>query len=202
MYPFLNFLVFMPVAFWLQAVLARDDVRQAFPPEPEKEDEPEQPSSAPVGPRFSRTAIVGAVWAPLLLVALFATMFTWYQTAGVEGTSSPPPRPSLWLLIPLGGATLLGLAAPFGTTILGCVAIGQIRRSEGKLYGLPLAVADAVLFPLLLLDGIIVAAVVVMLALAMDKEPGPSHVAVLISLPIIALVDYLLARAAWRAAAR
>lgn len=200
MYPFLNFLVFMPVAFWLQAVLSRDDVRQAFPPEPERQEEPEQAVPASAGPRFSRTAIVGAVWAPLLFVALFATMFTWFQTTGVEGPSSPPPRPSIWLLILIGVATLLGLAAPFATTILGCVAIGQIRRSDGKLYGLPLAVVDAMLFPLLLLDIVIwlaVAYVIAILGLTSDTRA----VALFVSLPIMAVVDYVLARKAWRAAA-
>lgn len=200
MYPFLNFLVFMPVAFWLQAVLSRDDVRQAFPPEPERQEEPEQAVPASAGPRFSRTAIVGAVWAPLLFVALFATMFTWFQTTGVEGPSSPPPRPSIWLLIPIGVATLLGLAAPFATTILGCVAIGQIRRSDGMLYGLPLAVVDAMLFPLLLLDILIwlaIACVFAILGLTSDTRA----VALFVSLPIMAVVDYVLARKAWRAAA-
>jgi hypothetical protein len=46
----------------------------------------------------------------------------------------------------------LGLIPPFVTTILGLVAIAQIRASRGRLYGLPLAVADAVLYPLILLD--------------------------------------------------
>jgi hypothetical protein len=50
---------------------------------------------------------------------------------------------------------LLGLTAPFGTTILGLVAISQIRHSGGRLYGIGLALADALLFPLLALDGLL-----------------------------------------------
>ena len=34
------------------------------------------------------------------------------------------------------------LTAPFGATILGWIAVSQIRRSAGKLYGLWLAVFD------------------------------------------------------------
>jgi hypothetical protein len=46
-----------------------------------------------------------------------------------------------------------GLTAPFGTTILGWIAVTQIRRSVGRLYGLKLAVFDGLLFPVLALDG-------------------------------------------------
>jgi len=49
----------------------------------------------------------------------------------------------------------LGLTAPFGTTILGWIAISQIRHSAGKIYGLGLAFFDGLLFPLLLLDGLL-----------------------------------------------
>lgn len=47
----------------------------------------------------------------------------------------------------------LGLTSPFGTTILGLVSISQIRNSRGKLHGLPLAAADALLYPLLVFGG-------------------------------------------------
>ena len=60
--------------------------------------------------------------------------------------------PSWVAILILGPLTLLGLTAPFGTTILGLVAIAHIRRSAGRLYGMGLAVFDALLFPLLALD--------------------------------------------------
>jgi len=62
------------------------------------------------------------------------------------------------LIIAAAVPGLIGLAAPFGTTILGFSAIHHIRCSAGKLYGLPLAVFDALLFPLLLLDVLLLAA--------------------------------------------
>jgi hypothetical protein len=49
----------------------------------------------------------------------------------------------------------IGVTAPFGTTILGWAAVGEIRRSNGRIHGMWLAVADGLLFPLLLLDGAI-----------------------------------------------
>ena len=57
------------------------------------------------------------------------------------------------MVIPAVG--ILGLAAPFGTTILGWIAVSQIRRSAGKIYGLGLAVFDGLLFPLFALTGLI-----------------------------------------------
>jgi hypothetical protein len=50
---------------------------------------------------------------------------------------------------------LLGFAALFGTTILGWIAVSQIRGSAGKLRGMWLAVFDGLLFPLLALTGLI-----------------------------------------------
>ena len=113
----------------------------------------------------------------------------------------------LLLIIPAAIAGLAAIAAPFGTTILGFVAIGQIRRSAGRLYGLPLAVFDALLFPLLLLDGIILVAIagVTMAILTLSGlrnrelwEVLPEAITLAISLPIIAWVDYRIVRAVWR----
>jgi hypothetical protein len=54
----------------------------------------------------------------------------------------------------------LAISGPIGATILGIIAISQIRRFNGALYGMPLAVADALFFPLLIIDGLIVAIVI------------------------------------------
>ncbi|HWB58318.1 MAG TPA: protein kinase [Chthoniobacteraceae bacterium] len=49
---------------------------------------------------------------------------------------------------------LLAFISPFLATILGCVAIPQIRHSRGRLYGMWLAVFDGLFFPLLALDAL------------------------------------------------
>jgi hypothetical protein len=59
------------------------------------------------------------------------------------------PRWQMFTLLPLG------ITAPFGTIILGWIAVSQIRRSAGKLYGMGLAVFDGLFFPLLALDAVI-----------------------------------------------
>jgi tRNA A-37 threonylcarbamoyl transferase component Bud32 len=102
--------------------------------------------------RFSRTAVVGACWSPFFFIA-FILMFTvrHVQTGEYHG-------PSWWQVLLMFALLLPGITAPFGTTILGWMAVAQIRRSAGKLYGLWLAVFDGLLFPLLALDGGIIKA--------------------------------------------
>ena len=47
------------------------------------------------------------------------------------------------------------LIASIAATVLGWVAVAQIRRSADRLYGLGLALFDGLLFPLLALDVLI-----------------------------------------------
>ncbi|MCW5553112.1 MAG: protein kinase [Verrucomicrobiae bacterium] len=166
-------------------------------------------SEAQQSPRFSRTAIVGALWAPLFLIVGVSSLAFW--TVDTVTPSSPPPGPAWWQLV-LGFTLLpLGLTAPFGTTILGTVAISQIRHSRGRLYGLGLAVFDALFFPLLVLNALILGAAVLGL-----RAMSASHVRTeavtmspswasywwlgLVVLGVIVLVDWLIIRAVWRTA--
>jgi hypothetical protein len=115
---------------------------------------------------------------------------------------------ALFLLLAL--LALLPAAAPVGTTILGGMAIAQIKRSRGRIYGLPLAAADLLFYPMLLLDGIIlvvVAAVTMTVLVLLGGPHGPlgNLVEVLpaaltlgIGLPLIAWVDYRIVRTVWR----
>ena len=77
-------------------------------------------------PRFSRTAIGGACWSVFgILAALF-----WLIARTEGGPGQTPTRLGLFLfvtLVPLGATSL------FGTTILGWIAVSQIRRSAGRL---------------------------------------------------------------------
>ena len=101
--------------------------------------------------RFSRAALVGACWSPLalLLVPVTAVLVkpelgtTW----GLPNTFGPSPTMEF---------VLLAVSAVFGTTILGIVSITHIRHSAGRLYGMGLGLFDALLFPLLVIDGLII----------------------------------------------
>ncbi len=106
----------------------------------------------PAPSRLSRNAIAGACWVPfsfLIFIGILVVRFT-----GVIQQSSFGY--GLWQTAEILVLLPLGCSAPFGTTILGWIAVSQIRRSGGKLRGLGLAVFDGVLFPLLAFDGSIV----------------------------------------------
>ncbi len=120
-------------------------------------------------------------------------------------------------LSPLSVAFIMLLAAILViasavTTILGWVAIAQIRRSAGRLHGLGLALFDGLLFPLLVLDAAFVGFGFLVLSLFV---PGGLHhlwdspikiyaslfalVVVGVVLGVIALIDFLIIRRVWRA---
>jgi predicted Ser/Thr protein kinase/type II secretory pathway pseudopilin PulG len=81
-------------------------------------------------------------------------------------------------------------------TILGWVAIWQIRRSAGRLHGMWLAVFDGLLCPLLLLDFFIWKLFWNLCALNFIQF---GEVALVISIMLPALVDWLIICAVWRA---
>ncbi len=101
--------------------------------------------------RFSRVAVLGAFWAPFGPILVFLFLFARLHVVAAE--AAPPPSMPLGSLLLALTTVPLGLTSPFGTTILGLVSISQIRNSRGKLHGLPLAAADALLYPLLVFGG-------------------------------------------------
>lgn len=109
------------------------------------------PSATPAfaGARLSRTALLGALWAPWF--PLLLVLFLW-NSPEENGEHHGPAWWQYGLLFTL---LLLGLAAPFGTTILGAVAARQIRHAAGRLYGLTLAVFDLLVYPLLVMMGLV-----------------------------------------------
>jgi len=180
----------------------------ATPPGSSRREEAQTEDEKPeVEPRFSRTAIVGACWVPLFFFALVA-LFWCMQPVRVPSGS---PVPGLnWFVILLGlPLALLGFTAPFGATILGWIAVSQIRRSAGKLHGLWLAVFDGLLFPLLAVDGAIAWLWLVLAKLFAGHVLGLQNslfldlwdltIWVSLALASVALVDWLIIRSVWRA---
>jgi tRNA A-37 threonylcarbamoyl transferase component Bud32 len=160
-------------------------------PEPQAQSYAQQ---LPSQKRFSRAAIVGACWASLVLLLIpFAIMYL----TPIRVVRSAQPQtgigPGITLVgLVMGLPSLLGLTAPFGTTILGIAAITHIRHSLGRLYGMGLALFDALLFPLLALN---IAILTVFLLAGM----GISE-AIILTLIICGLLDFFLIRWAWRKA--
>ncbi len=165
---------------------------------------PAEPGVAAASARVSRTAIVGACWAPLgLLAAIWLRAITG-QPVGQWSSMTGPDKLGFVLTEALG---IVGFLGTLGTTILGWIAVSHIRRSAGKRRGLGLAVFDGLLFPLLALD---VAILLIVGNLWRANPPEVSHPAgrwlaehefifALLALLIGGLVDWLIIRAVWRA---
>ena len=107
---------------------------------------------------------------------------------------------------PLPLPILLGI--PLATTILGLAAIKDIRYSNGRIVGLSLALADALLFPLLVLNGLVLfslQAAVRGTGLHLDPVWMAPEIALpffLLGLLVCAALNYIIVRACWRAARR
>ena len=180
--------------------------------------------AAPVQPRFSRAAIVGACWAALfLLLPLLAVMF-FMHSQRISLLNPGPMRLEMTdqvrrIILPAphstGGVSLLGflllillpsmlaVSSVFGTTILGFVAISHIRNSAGRLYGMGLALFDALLFPLLLLNAAIITCFWLVFRIpVLLPLPGVFKLgfALLLAAAICIVIDFLIVRWAWRKA--
>ncbi len=128
-----------------------------------------EPDDTTGPPRFSRAAIVGACWVPVIFVSFVAVALISYQ-----GLGRPSPNPAWWQLLLLIPALIMGVAGPFGTTILGWVAVAQIRRSAGRILGLQLALFDGLVFPLITLGAIVAVAVVALAKMFVEFYANPS----------------------------
>ncbi|MFM2294951.1 MAG: hypothetical protein RLZZ350_1364, partial [Verrucomicrobiota bacterium] len=147
--------------------------------------------------RCSRTAIVGAVWVALALPLLIKCVAIIGEEHLTLHTLVTTTFPQGWVGFLIG----VGIATPLSVTILGWLAVSQIRRSAGKLYGMKLAVFEGLFFPLLLLDAALLAA---LLGLYAAITGTTSHMRInffLLCLMLLALqgVDWLIIRRVWRA---
>ena len=126
-----------------------------------------QPYSAPsalsaVGerPRFSRKAIIGALMIPFPMLLMIGSVFF------VRNSSAVPMPPGSAPVINSAQPSILGLGVLIVTglpliltTILGMIAISDIRSSNGRIVGLGLAFFDAIFFPVIFLNGLLVAVI-------------------------------------------
>jgi len=143
------------------------------------------PPATPVssGPRLSRAALVGVAWAPwCFLASLF-----FGAPAGTVPTDGWMHGVLMVSLLPLG------LTAPFGTTILGYVALSHIRHSDGRLHGLGLALFDLLLFPILFVDG-----AVFMFLVVAGVNPNMAGFYWGVGSLISVMLDFFIIRKVWR----
>lgn len=133
-----------------------------------------KPAQTTVRPKMSRKAIWGAVFGGFfwftLAILVPLSLFTvksdttmhpveigpgGHAVPTIQMHSSGATVVTLGLRLVASLFGLLGLVSPIVATILGFSAISDIRHSSGKISGLALAVADALLLPLLILDALI-----------------------------------------------
>ena len=169
-------------------------------------------SEVELGPHFSRTAIWGA---GCLALAAFAVSGVILAAGGANSLALQAPNlPSTeaWLrwqflfrviLVGQVGGAILVLTG----TILGWIAISQIRHSQGRLYGIGLAVFDGLLLPLLAVDTLIASFFWIILPYLIQGNGEPNPVITPAGLTalftaVVVVVDYLIVRGVWRAVNR
>ena len=145
-------------------------------------------------PRISRLAVVGACWVP---VAIAASMLAWL----VLRVTHDGVGPLGWQLGALMPLLLLAVGGPFGTTILGWLAVAEISRSQGRVHGLQLAVFDGLMYPLMALSAILSGGVTYAIQ-AVTNQPSAGRASVLMAVAITVVVDVFIIRAVMRAVRR
>ena len=130
------------------AVLDSLDPPEAYAPE-EYRHRLADPARAPATPRVPQPSLLALGSAAGAVLTLLLAFLAYGLLEGGGGGDRDI------LLLVLGPVLLLGAGA---VTACGIAAIRRIRSSGGWLFGLPAALFAAALFPLLLLNGLVVAA--------------------------------------------
>jgi hypothetical protein len=208
------------IGVWSLVTLSRPDVRAAFTRRKNRRfgeatagiSSPSMPQGAsPSAPRISAKGVVALVWAFFFLLCVAG--FSFLRSPGMMGLPFRPDfvgpevfTPSILMrLLKVGLMALVPVAvtAPFGTTILGLLALHDVRHSQGRIRGLGLALIGALFFPLLFLDALLVIGSSRIARAWYGVTPETFHIVpafemggLLISLVLDALLFYW----AWRAA--
>ncbi len=165
------------------SVLAEMDPPESFAADYEGEAQPA---------KVSRLAVLGAV---LLPFGIAAALLFFPVSLSTSGSTAAQTAWWQWLLrftvIPLG------IAAPFATTILGMVSLAQIRASKGRLVGRGLALLDALFYPLLALDGLLLALMFWFIASLPEGQLMLSEGLTILSILLVVVVDVVIAAIAW-----
>ena len=155
--------------------------------------------------RRSSLAIIGAAWAGLFVLNYFLayTPPGWAITRAIRNNLGNVISGVIYA--PL---MLVGFSAPIGVTVLGWLALRQIRKARGGLRAFGLAMFDVLLFPLLILDGWLVwlGKQTVVQVLMPDRAGGGSWLwgswVGLVLVLVLAAFNLVLIRWSWHAARR
>ncbi len=139
--------------------------------------------------RISRFSIIGAI---ILLFGFFLVILVIPVSASTSATT-----PTLWQNVLRFTLLPLSIIAPLASTALGLLGISEIRKSDGRIYGLPLAVFVSLFYPIILLDVLLF---IVGWSLLGDIQV--SSIIPLAWLTMVLVIDYIIVRLTWRAATR
>jgi predicted Ser/Thr protein kinase len=146
---------------------------------------------AGVSPRISAYAIAG-----LLCGLLFPAVLLLGYLASPE-TAGGPFADSTWVIRDAIG--VLAVLSVVLSCAFGLAGLRQIRASGGRLYGLKLALVDALAYPL----GIYSLMIVALVTYLLDPHPSqPSERLTLLGWIVAIVTDVLIIRWAWRRATR
>jgi len=176
----------------VEAVLAEMDPPESFTPDLNETKE--------VVPKVSRLAIMGAVLLPfgILMVILSLVPVSGATFSVVDGvTTGNIPGTTWWQWLLRLTILPLGIISPFATTILGLISISQIRASKGKLVGKPLALLDTLFYPLIVIDGLLIALMFVIIANIPDGHLALTESLALLSYILVIIVDLVIVLIAW-----
>jgi hypothetical protein len=139
--------------------------------------------------RISRLAVIGALLIPF---GFFLVLFFFPLSR-----STTPTSPSNWQTLLRFTLLPLSVVAPIASTALGFISTSQIRNSNGTIYGLPLAVFVSLIYPIIVLDLILIFIGWTLLGTIEGASIIP-----LAWLFLILVIDYLIVRFTWRAATK
>jgi len=163
--------------------------------------EPEGAAAPPT--RISRLAVLGAFWGSLFVIAIvLAPIVALRVPVGAHPHRSLAWWQILWLILMVTAVTGM-----FGMTILGAVAVSQIRDSRRRLHGLGLAFADAVFYPLLALGAVLLVLATELKRFCFPVGHDTTVVVATVAIYFVALVawavlGWLFGRWAWGVATR
>lgn len=139
--------------------------------------------------RISRRATLGAIIIPFGF--FFALLFT-----PLSASTSPTPV-STWQIIFRYTLLPMSILAPLASTVLGLWGVSEIRNSNGRIYGMPLAVFVSLFYPILILDLILF-----FVGATVFSDFEQYSIIPLIWLILVLLLDYLIIKTVWRAASK
>jgi serine/threonine protein kinase len=154
------------------------------------------------GIRRSRAAIAGAILAAVFILVILAWFLDWPESR------DPGFGRTLSQIVFHNAVLPTGIAALLSSTVLGWIAMLQIRRSAGRIRGLGLAMFDGLFVPILVADFLVVMVwAFVAKALAASRGLGGSMFRDLWEFVVFSLVigltagcvNYLVIGSVWRA---